>query len=89
MKIRTVGTEFFHADGQTDMTQLMHFSQFCERTYKQIDFCISPCTVFWIMTLSACEVYFTTVYLALRGVEDWISGDNLKRCGRGLMNVPH
>ena len=51
MKIRPVGTEFFHADGQTDMTQLMHFSQFCERTYKQMDLCISPCTVFWIMKL--------------------------------------
>ena len=32
MKIRPVGAELFHADGQTDMMKLnRRFTQFCER----------------------------------------------------------
>jgi hypothetical protein len=31
MKTRLAGAEVFHTDGQTDMTKLRHFSQFCER----------------------------------------------------------
>jgi hypothetical protein len=38
-------------------------------------------------TVRACEVYFKTLYAALRSVDDWISGDNLKGFGRGLVNV--
>jgi len=37
MKIRPVGAELFHADGQTDMTKLIvAFSQFFERAQKCI-----------------------------------------------------
>jgi hypothetical protein len=32
MKIRPVGTELFHADGQTDIG---HFSQLCESATKK------------------------------------------------------
>jgi hypothetical protein len=36
MKIRRVGTELFHADGQTDKYDEANarFSQFCERGYQ-------------------------------------------------------
>jgi len=35
MKIRPVGAELFHADGQTDMANLIAaFRNFCERAYK-------------------------------------------------------
>jgi len=34
MKIHSVGAEFFHADGRTDMTKLnRHVSQSCESAY--------------------------------------------------------
>jgi hypothetical protein len=35
MKIRPVGAELFHPDGQTDITKLIViFRNFCERAYK-------------------------------------------------------
>jgi len=35
MKIRPVGVEMFHADGQTDMTKFnSRLSQICKRDYK-------------------------------------------------------
>jgi hypothetical protein len=49
-----VGTELFHADAQpdrrTDMTKLVvPFSEFCERTKKNLDGAMYPSRVFRIM----------------------------------------
>ena len=46
------------------------------------------CCLLGYDTGCACGVYFRTLYLALRSVDDWISGDDLKGSGRGLINVP-
>jgi hypothetical protein len=34
MKIRSVGAEFFHADGQTDMNRIVAFSNFANAPIK-------------------------------------------------------
>ena len=39
MKIRPVGAELFHADGQTDVTKLIvAFSQYCEPALLPLSF---------------------------------------------------
>jgi len=32
MKIRSVGAQIFHLDGQTDIKLIVAFTKFCERT---------------------------------------------------------
>jgi hypothetical protein len=39
LKIRPAGAEFFHADGQTDMTNVSHFSLFSEHAEERSSGC--------------------------------------------------
>jgi hypothetical protein len=86
MKIHSVETEFFHTNGQTDMTKLTGaFSQFCEKRLK-FPLCIN--CMFFILSGRLCSKWSPFRYIYENRRHSWLVIGNRLRAERPGVRFP-